>query len=250
MTAASFVTHLLQRASQPAFRPEQTASARFPVIRPLPDTQQDRDHVRAPGRKLPERMEGGPNNPLGGALYLYVGGKDTHYRIHGTNQQHTIGQALSSRCIRMFNEEVLGFSRPNQYVGDCVVKRPPVLVQKSSGWVLRCASLQRCCAPPFSGWWWPSPCQGWPMIWTRSSTARDCNSSSILARPDVAFRRATSPSQLGCPPHATPRLPSRACRPNRAKTAGEAEASGTRSAIKNVSTTFLYRHFTGADQQW
>jgi lipoprotein-anchoring transpeptidase ErfK/SrfK len=60
------------------------------------------------GRELPERMEGGPNNPLGArALYLYAGGKDTLYRIHGTNQPQTIGQALSSGCIRMLNDEVI-----------------------------------------------------------------------------------------------------------------------------------------------
>ena len=66
-------------------------------------------------------------------------------------------------------------------------------------WVLRCASLQRCGAPPFSGWLWPSRWRGWPMIWTRSSTARDCNSSSTLAPAGVACRRVTSPGQLGYP---------------------------------------------------
>ncbi len=60
------------------------------------------------GRELPERMEGGPENPLGArALYLYVGNKDTLYRIHGTNAPRTIGQALSSGCIRMLNEEII-----------------------------------------------------------------------------------------------------------------------------------------------
>jgi lipoprotein-anchoring transpeptidase ErfK/SrfK len=60
------------------------------------------------GRELPERMEGGPENPLGArALYLYVGNKDTLYRIHGTNAPKTIGQALSSGCIRMLNEEII-----------------------------------------------------------------------------------------------------------------------------------------------
>jgi len=60
------------------------------------------------GRLLPEVMEGGPNNPLGArALYLYQGRKDTLYRIHGTNQPQTIGQAMSSGCIRMLNEEVI-----------------------------------------------------------------------------------------------------------------------------------------------
>ncbi len=60
------------------------------------------------GRTLPERMEGGPNNPLGArALYLFQGKVDTLYRIHGTNAPHTIGTAQSSGCIRMLNEEVI-----------------------------------------------------------------------------------------------------------------------------------------------
>jgi lipoprotein-anchoring transpeptidase ErfK/SrfK len=53
---------------------------------------------------LPAHMPGGPNNPLG-ARALYLGG--SLYRIHGTNQPHTIGQAVSSGCIRMLNEEVI-----------------------------------------------------------------------------------------------------------------------------------------------
>lgn len=52
-------------------------------------------------------MPGGIENPLGArALYLYSGGRDTLYRIHGTNQPWTIGQAMSSGCIRMRNEDV------------------------------------------------------------------------------------------------------------------------------------------------
>jgi lipoprotein-anchoring transpeptidase ErfK/SrfK len=56
------------------------------------------------GRKLPAHMKGGPNNPLG-ARALYIG--STLYRIHGTNQPWTIGQAMSSGCIRMANEDVI-----------------------------------------------------------------------------------------------------------------------------------------------
>jgi lipoprotein-anchoring transpeptidase ErfK/SrfK len=41
------------------------------------------------------------------ALYLYSGGKDTQYRIHGTNQPEYIGQAISSGCIRMTNEDAI-----------------------------------------------------------------------------------------------------------------------------------------------
>jgi lipoprotein-anchoring transpeptidase ErfK/SrfK len=56
----------------------------------------------------PPRIHGGPANPLGArALYLYEGNKDTLYRIHGTNQPEYIGQAISSGCIRMTNEDVI-----------------------------------------------------------------------------------------------------------------------------------------------
>jgi lipoprotein-anchoring transpeptidase ErfK/SrfK len=53
---------------------------------------------------LPLYMEGGPNNPLG-ARALYIG--STFYRIHGSNEPWTIGQAVSSGCIRMVNEDVI-----------------------------------------------------------------------------------------------------------------------------------------------
>jgi lipoprotein-anchoring transpeptidase ErfK/SrfK len=56
---------------------------------------------------LPRFMEGGIDNPLGArALYLYQGKKDTLFRIHGTNEPWTIGQAVSSGCIRMLNDDV------------------------------------------------------------------------------------------------------------------------------------------------
>jgi len=63
--------------------------------------------MRAREPWLPAHMPGGPDNPLGArAMYLYRGGADTLYRIHGTNQPDTIGQALSSGCIRMLNADV------------------------------------------------------------------------------------------------------------------------------------------------
>jgi lipoprotein-anchoring transpeptidase ErfK/SrfK len=40
-------------------------------------------------------------------MYLYSGGKDTLFRIHGTNQPEYIGQSISSGCIRMTNEDVI-----------------------------------------------------------------------------------------------------------------------------------------------
>ena len=52
-------------------------------------------------------VEGGPGNPLGSrALYLYRGGRDTLYRIHGTHAPHTIGTSASNGCIRLFNSHV------------------------------------------------------------------------------------------------------------------------------------------------
>jgi lipoprotein-anchoring transpeptidase ErfK/SrfK len=56
---------------------------------------------------LPRHMAGGIDNPLGArAMYLYKNGKDTMFRIHGTNEADTIGQAVSSGCIRMLNADV------------------------------------------------------------------------------------------------------------------------------------------------
>ena len=53
---------------------------------------------------LPRFMAGGPGNPMG-ARALYLG--QTVYRIHGTNQPHTIGSAVSSGCFRLTNPEVI-----------------------------------------------------------------------------------------------------------------------------------------------
>lgn len=52
---------------------------------------------------LPRFMPGGPENPMG-ARAMYLG--SSLYRIHGTNEPHTIGQAVSSGCIRMTNDDV------------------------------------------------------------------------------------------------------------------------------------------------
>ena len=62
---------------------------------------------RANGHILPAHMEGGIDNPLGArALYLYSNGRDSTFRIHGTNQPWSIGLNMSSGCIRMMNEDV------------------------------------------------------------------------------------------------------------------------------------------------
>ncbi len=85
--------HIARKAEWPAWHPPKEMIAR---------------ELKQYGRRLPNRMEGGPKNPLGArALYLFQGKKDTLYRIHGTNAPHTIGHAMSSGCIRMINEEVI-----------------------------------------------------------------------------------------------------------------------------------------------
>lgn len=66
-------------------------------------------------KRDPERYEplakglpGGIKNPLGArALYLYKGGQDTLYRIHGTNEPWSIGKSVSSGCIRMLNQDII-----------------------------------------------------------------------------------------------------------------------------------------------
>ncbi len=97
--------------------------AEWPDWVPTPD-------IQARLGPYPPRIPGGPANPLGArALYLYQGNKDTLYRIHGTNQPEYIGQAISSGCIRMTNEDVIDlFDRVKQ--GATVV----VLAPGQSGW--------------------------------------------------------------------------------------------------------------------
>jgi lipoprotein-anchoring transpeptidase ErfK/SrfK len=57
-------------------------------------------------------MPGGPENPLGArALYLYEGSRDTLYRIHGNNDESSIGKAVSSGCIRMLNHDIVDLHR-------------------------------------------------------------------------------------------------------------------------------------------
>ena len=57
---------------------------------------------------VPTFVAPGPDNPMGSrAMYLYSGGKDTLFRIHGTNQPEYIGASISSGCIRMTNEDAI-----------------------------------------------------------------------------------------------------------------------------------------------
>ena len=74
-----------------------TAKKEWPSWTPPPEMLR-----RQPG--LPRHMAGGIENPLG-ARALYLGG--TLYRIHGSNEPETIGEAVSSGCFRMSNDDVV-----------------------------------------------------------------------------------------------------------------------------------------------
>lgn len=53
-------------------------------------------------------IPGGLRSPLGArALYIYRGGRDTFYRVHGTNDLESIGNSGSAGCIRLFNQDII-----------------------------------------------------------------------------------------------------------------------------------------------
>ncbi|MCW2309494.1 L,D-transpeptidase [Rhodobium gokarnense] len=90
-----------------------TRKAEWPGWTPPPAMRK-----RQPG--LPRYMPGGPNNPLG-ARAMYIG--STIYRIHGSNEPWTIGQAVSSGCIRLANEDVIDLYKRVKVGDRVVVKR-------------------------------------------------------------------------------------------------------------------------------
>lgn len=69
---------------------------------------------------LPRHMRGGPDNPLG-ARALYLGA--TLYRIHGSNEPETIGQQVSSGCIRLTNEDIIDLYGRAQIGATVIVQR-------------------------------------------------------------------------------------------------------------------------------
>jgi lipoprotein-anchoring transpeptidase ErfK/SrfK len=77
------------------------AKAEWPSWTP-PQVMIEREAAK--GHIIPPFMEGGPGNPLG-ARALYIGGR--MYRVHGTNNESSIGGAVSSGCIRMMNADVV-----------------------------------------------------------------------------------------------------------------------------------------------
>lgn len=77
---------------------------KWPTWTPPPEMIERKPHLK----KYADGLKGSPSNPLGArAMYLYKNGKDTLYRIHGTDKPHTIGLAASSGCFRMINQDVI-----------------------------------------------------------------------------------------------------------------------------------------------
>ena len=82
------VTHVRAKKEWPGWRPPSDMRRRDP--------------------SLPDYVPPGPYNPLGArALYLYQGGRDTLYRIHGTNSAETVGGYETSGCFRLTNADIL-----------------------------------------------------------------------------------------------------------------------------------------------
>ena len=79
--------------------------AAWPTWTPTPDMI-----AREPERYGPYAggLPGGLDNPLGArALYLYENGRDTLYRLHGTNEPWSIGKKVSSGCVRLLNQDII-----------------------------------------------------------------------------------------------------------------------------------------------
>lgn len=125
---------------------EWSGSARVAYKREWPRWTPTVDMIaRDPKRYAPwaNGMDGGEGNPLGArALYLFEGGKDTLYRIHGTNEPASIGKAMSSGCIRMMNDDVIDLY-------DRVPTGTPVIV----------LPVRQAAAPP-AGNGWPNETAG------------------------------------------------------------------------------------------
>lgn len=83
------------------------AKKKWPTWRPTDEMIQREPNTYAKFVDNDYVQPGGPGNPLGArALYLFKNGRDTYFRIHGTNAPRTIGLSVSNGCIRMLNEHV------------------------------------------------------------------------------------------------------------------------------------------------
>jgi lipoprotein-anchoring transpeptidase ErfK/SrfK len=77
---------------------------KWPVWTPPPEMIARKPELE----KWRQGQPGGLDNPLGArAMYIYKDGQDTGYRVHGSPEWWTIGQAMSSGCVRMINQDVI-----------------------------------------------------------------------------------------------------------------------------------------------
>lgn len=82
--------------------------AAWPTWHPTRDMMQRQPETR----EFANGMPGGLMNPLGArALYIYQSGRDTLYRLHGTGEVWSIGEAVSSGCVRLLHQDVIDLYR-------------------------------------------------------------------------------------------------------------------------------------------
>jgi lipoprotein-anchoring transpeptidase ErfK/SrfK len=82
--------------------------AQWPTWTPTPEMMNRQPETREYAGGMPP----GIDNPLGArALYIYRNGRDTFYRLHGTHEVWSIGQAVSSGCVRLLNQDVIDLYR-------------------------------------------------------------------------------------------------------------------------------------------
>ena len=81
------------------------SKAAWPRWIPTPDMVKRNPAHYGPNK---DGVDGGPGNPMGArALYMHKNGKDTYYRVHGTNDPSSIGKAVSAGCIRLLNQDII-----------------------------------------------------------------------------------------------------------------------------------------------
>jgi lipoprotein-anchoring transpeptidase ErfK/SrfK len=88
-------------------------------------------------------IPGGVASPLGArSLYLYRGGRDTRYRIHGTNDLESIGNATTAGCIRLFNQDIIDLFDRTPMGTEVVVRTyEESLASRDSEWIDRGVEL-------------------------------------------------------------------------------------------------------------
>ena len=94
--------YIERKAQWPKWHPPAEMIESEPKVKPCV-TIYDRDNDLWLGG-----MEGGLTNPLGArALYIYQDGKDTLYRLHGSPEWNSIGNNVSSGCVRLMNQDII-----------------------------------------------------------------------------------------------------------------------------------------------